>query len=281
MLRGAAMDEKTIREMIEDSPFAGEVDELMAATSPAIRLRTERVKSDELPLGASRMGGLPDLPPQVPWPEYQDRPLEFLTQINFREAASVARLPGLPDSGWLIIFYDLYQRCENNEDVWRGLFFDTDPASLVRLKPQDEGKRGLRLWGETASGDEPPEDWDFHFCRLLMESCTCPPDEMAYRATGSARQPDWDDERSEDWGELHERFEFRIGEPYHLLGGTPAAVQSDPREQGAPHLLLQIDSDFDGPDWMWGDMGRMYFLTTKAGLAARDFSQVEASWDCY
>ncbi len=24
-------------------------------------------------------------------------------------------------------------------------------------------------------------------------------------------------------------------------------------------LLLQIDSDEDGPGWMWGDLGRIYF----------------------
>lgn len=293
------MNALTIRKMIDNSSFAGKVDEIMAAARPAIRLYTERVTLDELPLGASRMGGLPDMPPGVPWPEFEGRPLEFLAQINFKEAASVAQIPELPDSGWLIVFYDLHQRSKNAEDIWRGLIFDVEEASLQRQKPQKEVERGLRLWSNTPSGTAPPKDVDFHLCKLRMEAWTCPPDEMVLRAavlpTLSRSQASWwrrilqpamkqtvqDEEMLEDWYELEELFEEQIGSPYHLLGGTPAIVQGDPRESGANYLLLQIDSDIQGPDWMWGDMGRMYFTATKAGMAARDFSQVEASWDSH
>jgi uncharacterized protein YwqG len=36
-------------------------------------------------------------------------------------------------------------------------------------------------------------------------------------------------------------------------------------------LLLQIDTDEDGPGWMWGDCGRIYYWIRKRDLAARAF----------
>ena len=44
-------------------------------------------------------------------------------------------------------------------------------------------------------------------------------------------------------------------------------------------LLLQIDSDDedDGPGWMWGDVGRIYFWLTRPDLDAERFDR---SWLC-
>ena len=59
------LDETEIREIIEDSAFAWKVEELMAAARPGIRMRSERCGMASLPLGASRFGGVPDLPGEV------------------------------------------------------------------------------------------------------------------------------------------------------------------------------------------------------------------------
>ena len=55
-------------------------------------------------LGASRMGGWPDLPAGQAWPQWQDRPMAFVGQINLRDAH--AAQPGLrvPPDGLLLIF---------------------------------------------------------------------------------------------------------------------------------------------------------------------------------
>ena len=45
-------------------------------------------------------------------------------------------------------------------------------------------------------------------------------------------------------------------------------------------LLLQLGSDRQGPGWMWGDMGRLYFWIPKSALAQHDFSQVWVQLQC-
>jgi hypothetical protein len=58
---------------------------------------------DALPLGASRFGGVPDLPPAIAWPEIEGKKLLFLAQIDF---AALPRWDGdpLPAEGWLYAF---------------------------------------------------------------------------------------------------------------------------------------------------------------------------------
>src|SRR5688500_4175159 len=40
-----------------------------------------RADVDALPLGASRFGGVPDLPPEIAWPQIEGKKLMFLAQI--------------------------------------------------------------------------------------------------------------------------------------------------------------------------------------------------------
>ncbi len=54
------------------------------------------------------------------------------------------------------------------------------------------------------------------------------------------------------------------------------------REAGATwQLLLQIDSDADGPGWVWADGGRIYFWIRHADLAARAFDKSWLVLQCY
>jgi len=38
--------------------------------------------------------------------------------------------------------------------------------------------------------------------------------------------------------------------------------------------LLQIDTDEDGPGWMWVDCGTIYFMIRRRDLAARCFDHI-------
>ena len=267
--------EQRIRDAIENYGFGWKVDQLMEAARPAIRLNSERTNLDSLPIGASRMGGLPDLPPDLPWPDFEGRPLEFLAQINFAESAAAAHLDGLPDNGWLVIFHDMNQSAFHGRNLWHGTFFDAEAASLRRVTLAEPGGRGLGLGGHDNDGDL-PEGMDFHACAVRPEPWTCLPDKDAFMAAGIEGGGD----PTGDWYDLQEGFDSPH-EPYHLLGGVPMPVQGDPRPADYWFQLLQISTDLEGPGWMWGDMGRMYFMTTAKGLAARDFAQVRGSWDCY
>jgi uncharacterized protein YwqG len=55
---------------------------------------------------------------------------------------------------------------------------------------------------------------------------------------------------------------------------TPRAIELAPGAKDW-RLLLQIDSDDDGPAWMWGDTGRLYYCLHRDDLAARRFDR---SW---
>jgi uncharacterized protein YwqG len=50
--------------------------------APSIRLRTHAVDELTLPLGASKIGGAPELPPDAAWPDANGQPLPFVAQIN-------------------------------------------------------------------------------------------------------------------------------------------------------------------------------------------------------
>src|SRR4051812_34889533 len=76
--------------------------ELAALAEPSFKITTRRVPLAELPLGASRFGGSPDVLPGFPWPVRDGRPLTFLAQLDLGEI----RAPGIPGSGWLLFFYD-------------------------------------------------------------------------------------------------------------------------------------------------------------------------------
>lgn len=80
---------------------------LLRNSAPAIRLRPFVVESD-LPIGASRLGGVPDLPASHGWPRYDGRPMTFLAQLRCDELK--AAMPGersLPSDGWLVVFVAL------------------------------------------------------------------------------------------------------------------------------------------------------------------------------
>lgn len=69
-------------------------------------------------------------------------------------------------------------------------------------------------------------------------------------------------------------------------GGVRLSAQESARakelESGAAdwRLLLQIDTDTDGPGWMWGDVGRIYFWILKQDLKAHRFDNVWLVLQC-
>jgi uncharacterized protein YwqG len=67
--------------------------------------------------------------------------------------------------------------------------------------------------------------------------------------------------------------------------GNSEGYQSDQAkvlEQGAAdwRLLLQIDTDEEGPGWMWGDVGRLYFWLRSQDLTSLRFDNVWLIFQC-
>src|SRR5262245_60284326 len=79
-----------------------QADRMAAAARPAARLVPGGVDA----VGASRLGGDPDLPPGMKWPTCRGKPTSFLAQIPLAEFARIE--PGsVPTDGTLAVFAGL------------------------------------------------------------------------------------------------------------------------------------------------------------------------------
>jgi len=268
-------------------------DTLAALAATSIRIATARTTLERLPIGASRFGGDPDVPASFVWPQWQTRPLGFLAQLDLSEV----RAPGLPSSGWLLFFYDQEQTAWGSEpsDVGaaRVVHVDVSRDQLVRVTrpPESDEGGGTELCAVTfrASLDLPHEH------DLLVEDAGV--------------------ELEDDEGEAYDAVRAAIsgvedGDVDHHLLGHPQIVQGDMRGDcqlvtngiatGDPsayrgkraqallktasadwQLLLQLDSDDTGPEWMWGDSGRVFFWIRRADLATKSFEKAWCILQCY
>jgi hypothetical protein len=101
-----------------------------------------------LPLGHSRFGGLPDLPPSIAWPTTKDgRKLHFIAQIDLSTVPAVPDRP-LPQSGWLYLFID------DSPDTgpWTHVMFHHDgPRKELRRAPRPAEGELISSWNAHAT----------------------------------------------------------------------------------------------------------------------------------
>lgn len=115
-----------LSDVIRDAGLGRHAELIQRLAKPSIRLIASRIAEGEsLPVGASRIGGTPDLPEGMKWARSTDTEshfagwnnrseepltpaLPFLAQINFAETASL-HVPNspLPTSGFLFAWMDL------------------------------------------------------------------------------------------------------------------------------------------------------------------------------
>jgi len=221
--------------------------------------------------GFSKLGGGPDLPAGVAWPELRGRPCAFLAQIDLAAFQPHAPLDWLPDAGLLYAFVDLEGHGFADQVQAR---FHTGPPGEPRLPPA----RGLQF----------PER------RVAFERYTSLPslDWLGVDLTES--------DLSE--GELDELADLP-DEPFgdetrHRIGGYPSEIQDErmavacelmrrglpPAQEGteitpailraskAWRLLLQVDSD-PALKMNWGGGGRLYLFVRERDAKAGDFSR--------
>lgn len=226
---------------------------------------------------SSRVGGLPSLPDEIPWPEWKGEPLAFLCQLDLRDIPDGCDRHELPSSGMLFVFYSQQQ------ETWG---FD----------PKDRGSWRV-IWTETPRPEDDP-------ARVpppgLHLECSFPEKPIVF--TPITTYPDWQDEAIErldlDETEGNEYIELCSGvfegEPEHHLFGHPSPVQNNDMDlecqlvsnglycgdatgyenpmrrelELGRHdwlLLLQLDTD-DDVGMMWGDCGKLYFWIQRDDL---------------
>jgi len=277
-------DERPLEELLIASGTSRETArKLGALLLPAVRLSSRRVAQEsEVPIGASRLGGTPDLKPGFSWPSWKDRPQSFVGQVNLADVARYSFCSRLPASGLLSFFYDQDQQTWGFDPKDRGswlVHFEPDPSLLERHASAGGASSPSAFPASTVEASElqtlpavdsphvsdlglKPEELDA-YAQVL---------DQAQRPTGAAHQ--LLGHASPVQGDM--QLECQLVS-HGLYCGDPTGY-TDPRAQALKarakdwRLLMQIDTDDDG-GLMWGDCGRLYFWITDDALQRRAFDE--------
>lgn len=283
------MNPETVRRLVTEAGHPALADQAAALLQPAIKLvATRRAPSpsrwrsgDEepdlaaevaafdaamaaLPLGASRLGGLPDLPPGTAWPELDGVPMEFVAQLRLDELAGLDPLGRLPAEGSLAFF-------QNSQFVHN----DMDPdakacAVLFAPGPASGLERAVPPRVEWKSEFSPtPQLAPFVFGLATVEAA-------AFEDLPEAKSPFVPAALARAWGSVMgaSRDQLRPADAgHHLLGYVHDSDYAGAHVHGADdQLLLELFSDA-APGFNFGDAGTLRFLLRKDELAAGDFSR--------
>ena len=280
--------EEVIR-LVEDSGLSC-AEEILNTLRPSLRIYAEQGEIAAMPVGASRMGGMPDLPDEIAWPSWlppkardnRRKALDFIAQINLEEVCNFDLGHNLPEEGMLYFFYDI----ENF--TWGYDPNDRGSSRVIFFKgPMEKLKRRL------APGVSP----DTHACMLSFEQDWTVKDTFDIEVDEIDSFECLVDELQGDSETIHRLF----GQPQTIQDdmevecqlvtngiycGTAEGYDSEEAKDfiaGADdwRLLLQVDTDEDNPGWMWGDCGRLYFWIKESDLDNLNFDNTWLISQCF
>lgn len=212
--------------------------------------------------------------------EHPRRPLDFLCQLNLADFARTGS--PLPKAGLLSFFFDRRQLSWGFDPNDRG-------SAQVIYTPADH-------FGDLQPGPtDTPGEFPTHLCNIRLAAGVSIPSRLPRVAQAAGATED-----------LYDQLRLTIvgppATPHHQLLGHPANIQNDMRLEcqlasngincGTPQgsqgprraelqagvvdriLLAQFDTDEHGPDWNWGDCGRLYFWIRRPDMQKGDFSRV-------
>ncbi len=123
------LTQEEIRAQIHAFDLDDYADPILKSVKNAIHIRREQVEDEAIPIGASKLGGSPDVPPDFTWYTYQDTPLTFIGQFRLSEVAPHDVDHLLPERGMLYFFY------EGNSFPYEG---DVSNATRVLYLPEED-----------------------------------------------------------------------------------------------------------------------------------------------
>lgn len=271
-------------EQIRNSALASYAETLKRLLKPAIAMVHAPVDSPA-PIGASKLGGEPNLPPDFEWPEWQGTPLAFLAQVNLEQVAPYDAERLLPPSGMLYFFYEAHEQpwgyYPDDAGSWRVVYYAGRADTLVH----------------TPLPRAMPKDCRFPEVPIAFEQRSMLPldfEELELLAP----ELELTDERWDEYAELAYRIaQIEEDQPKNWLLGYHASIQGAAsadaiRAQYAMSwqealargqeliLLLHLDSD-ETIEMVWGDVGTLYFWIHRDDLAARRFDKVWMILQCY
>lgn len=283
-----------LRSALHEAGLGRIADAMAALAEPCVLIRTHALPYlEDIATGQSRIGGLPDLPPEITWPVWHGRPLSFLAQLELSDLNAFACFRLLPSTGYLWFFYDAEQRTwgfdPKDGGSWAVVYSPCNRSDL-RSRVAPESDFHCYQWTTLTFHD--------FFSMPGPENLSVAPLEVTLEELELLEEIDAD---------LHEMIASGSNpyEPHHQLLGHPKEIQGEMQrecqlasngiycggaapvdesrlrvlESGAQdwRLLFQLDTDDDSgkPGMMWGDCGRLYFWIRNQDLANRAFDK---SW---
>jgi uncharacterized protein (TIGR02996 family) len=245
-------------ERIAQAGFPELTEPVLRLARPALRLK--KAGKGKIAVGASKIGGLPDLPPDCSWPPggdchaiYNDdtggtdRLAGFLAQINFAEIAHTQAARELPKTGLLSFF--CFQDIENDnpDAIGAKAIFFPEPAGLVRQRPPKELTEGNGVIPSSRLTFEEtldlPEPYDGPWSKELQ-----PKLKADYHAV-------FDDLRTLN-------FENVLGYGRATSGGDPT-----PSKQSRHLIVLENAAEC-----------RLHIQISQKDLAAQNFAAIQLVW---
>lgn len=220
--------------------------------------------------GISKVGGLPELPAGMAWPQGDEAPLAFVAQIDIATFRTHGGFDWLPQDGRLYFFYDdsrngaadcgriIYTREPPGPEV-------PPPPSLPKDRRFGEQRVGFMRFTSLPSWDWLDEDWpnsniDWEGFDLL-EDCDFG-DEIEHRIGGYPGEI--------QGGQMALECEYlHRGLRRDYAAPVPDAIR---RASWQWRLLLQIDSD-EALNMNWWDAGRLYVFIRARDAKRGDFSK--------
>lgn len=282
-LKNAAlpMTGQELRQLIEKNGFGTCWPDVETWLRREILLSPVESKFDDLPIGNTKQGGEPDLPPRLAWPKYKcrniggqrntSRPMTFLMQLRCGDIKPFAPAQ-FPDHGLLSFFvgieHNALVRDGNDRPVGcvvyatepfartpfpRGLYFGNrlaphtlkiEPSQSIGFEPLNEAVE--RQFGYSPETSE--RVWDFYRREIIPGGC--------HKMFGSPSM-----------------LELDIVEECRL-----AAKQND---DGVPeNTNWQLLLEYDLADLPVDESGRLYVMIRNDDLVACDFGGVYVMHDC-
>ena len=220
------------------------------------------------PPGASKIGGVPDLPEGSLWPEWNGEPLSFLAQFDMAELSQWDLTGRLPTHGMLYFFITEEAAWTDLTDpsAWQVLYVENPPANARWSLPPDNLPLSSRF--RNSAVDFRPT--------VTLPSFDIP--------------KSWNDRAFERFSQLQNRLNAIDGEHLdtrHRVFGNADWIQHNHHkalETMHPgrnwRLLLQLGSD-ERTGMMWGDVGTVYFYISQTALELRKFDHCRVFCDCH
>jgi len=234
-----------------------------------------RSSSRAQPVGASRLGGLPELPSDLDWPVESGVPMMFIAQIDLASVRAEAGESALPPSGYLWFFASRFHEFSSTvfmDERVHGLAADeaaATRASVAAAVYRDITADSLaqRVCPEV---DELPDE-----AFLPSHSDRVAPIQFEpFSSLPGAPSPFLPVEFEEREDYQRAREESRDGAPSQdwLLGHIPRGDWIGACKVGQS-LLLRVSAR-NGAGFHWGDDDDVYFVISDGDLAARRFDRV-------